>query len=328
MNAFSNRWALCTAALGALSLAATIACPRRRARSAHANGRCRAGRSGRHSRHSRRCGCRRRHRAHAEARDQALCMLRLRSRGVPAGNRMRTLYVLRLYAKICAELSRLPPFARQYAHDRLDSRLYSKILAMSCSDLAYNRYPLCVAPGTFSEGACCRFPSQCQDGECGGGGTNVCSLCGRALDEGELCGMTGTLCRPGLECVDGVCSKSEPHGDSQFGEECDPYSKLCAPGLRCLAMPGDSGAGPDWGQCATGPKPGGPCMLHLLPWLGSITACEGDCDDAGDVSGPCRHRRGVRLGCEFRMRRGELLQAKHRRFGRRMCSAARPGRAV
>src|SRR5262245_50481453 len=69
-----------------------------------------------------------------------------------------------------------------------------------CADVAAERFPPCVTPGTRQVGEPCRFSSQCQSLECNLVGA-TCGTCARIATGTEDCTLPDVACAPGYLCT-------------------------------------------------------------------------------------------------------------------------------
>ena len=137
----------------------------------------------------------------------------------------------------------------------------STLSALTCTDIALNLAPACLAGGNGPAGAPCAYASQCQSNACPSNST-LCSTCQRETPLGGACGVGASYCQAGSFCNlgTGLCTDAHTIMYAKEGEPCNLRATPavgCEGDLQCL--------GPFityQGTCTATPAPGQPCSAY------------------------------------------------------------------
>ena len=134
------------------------------------------------------------------------------------------------------------------------------LAARSCTDVALNFLPSCLASGTRPVGAGCSYSSQCQTNICAGAGGS-CPVCLPARIPIDSPCVSG-YCQDGSFChlATGLCTDAATIVYASQGQPCNLFAKPvvgCAGDLLCLSGSDVS----TFGVCTPIPGAGQPCAL-------------------------------------------------------------------
>jgi hypothetical protein len=132
------------------------------------------------------------------------------------------------------------------------------LAALTCTDIALNLVPACLAGGNGSEGDPCAYGSQCQSNACKSSGTQ-CSTCQSETPLGGPCGAGSSYCQGDSFCNfgTGLCTDAHTIVYAKQGEPCDLIGTPvvgCEGDLQCLGP-----SSPYKGTCTAPPGSGQPC---------------------------------------------------------------------
>ena len=136
------------------------------------------------------------------------------------------------------------------------------LAARTCTDVAINLLPSCLASGSRPTGAGCAYSSQCQSGMCGGTGEQ-CSTCrAGGIPVGSTC--VGGDCQNGSFCHSktGVCTAAATVVYATQGQPCDLAGTPvvgCVGDLLCVSSSSSTA-----GTCSPLPGVGQPCWTSNI----------------------------------------------------------------
>ena len=129
----------------------------------------------------------------------------------------------------------------------------AQLRQLSCTDLALQILPACIAGGRRTAGQPCIYHSQCESVYCQGG-ISACGQCDQPVATGAACmESSGSACRETDFCKDGICVATASVAHGKMGDPCSPTPstaiKGCEGDLVCDAS----------GTCQPRPAMGQPC---------------------------------------------------------------------
>jgi hypothetical protein len=107
----------------------------------------------------------------------------------------------------------------------------STLSALTCTDIALNLAPACLAGGNGPAGAPCAYASQCQSNACPSNST-LCSTCQRETPLGGACGVGASYCQAGSFCNLGTGLCTDAH-TIMYAKEGEPCNLRATPAVGC-----------------------------------------------------------------------------------------------